>query len=408
MVLPFLKLFLLARKAKQAHNGAPQAPKTPMSKTNKLRLLAAIPVIITAIALLLSVLLVYAGSKPGFMSGHAVFTLNTTRIGAPVLESLDNKIMAIHFKRAESDEMLSPMVTAMPTTLITMAPRGLGSALSSLTADAGSDIDSLTVGAGSAVHSASSIVHSKASSIESVVSSKATSALGAAQTSIVKAVNNAYHDAISELDLKGFYAIHISATCEGSYQFKNGTNVTIGADIGATTKGIHPHVDSCSSHSAIDPMQLIRIVYWIGLVLTAIALVLGIAGTVRPTKKMALLNVFGTVPALIFIFLASAVTHGIAVGAEHLVNFLGSHIGVEGKSGAKFLQLTWATTVLLIINMAFWGLFFFLGGRNVAPQPAPSGLGWSRNRPDRTSAILLGQISQPQQAHIDRNGHAMI
>ncbi|KAK3629461.1 hypothetical protein LTR56_018000 [Elasticomyces elasticus] len=401
MVLPFLKLFLLARKAKQAHNGTTQAPKAPMSKTNKLRLLAVIPVIITAIALLLSNL------KPGFMSGSAVFTLNTTRIGAPVLESLDNKIMAIHFKRAEPSEMLSPTITAMPTTLITMAPRGLGSALSSLTADAGSDIDSLTAGAGSAVHSASSIVHSKASSIESVVSSKATSALGAAQTSIIKAVNNAYHDAINELELKGFYAIHISATCEGTYQFKNGTNMTVG-DSGLPTKGTHMVVDRCSSHSVIDPMQLIRIVYWIGIVLTAISFILAVGGLVRPTRKMALLNIFGTIPAFIVILLASSVTHGIAVGAEHLVNFLGSHIGVEGKSGAKFLQLTWATVILLLIDMIFWGLLFFLSGRNAAPQRAPSGLGWSRKRPDRTSAILLGQISQPQQAHIDRNGHAMI
>ncbi|KAK5684504.1 hypothetical protein LTS10_004374 [Elasticomyces elasticus] len=407
MVLPFLKLFLLARKAKQAHNGATQAPKIPMSKTNKLRLLAVIPVIITAIALLLSILCVYAGSKPGFMSGTAVFTLNTTRIGVPVLESLDNKIMAIHFKRAEPNEMLSPTVTAMPTTLITMAPRGLGSALSSLTADAGSDIDSLTAGAGSAVHSTSSIVHSKASSIESAVSSKATSALGAAQTSIIKAVNNAYHDAISELDLKGFYAIHISATCEGTYQFKNGTNVTVG-DSGLPTKGTHMVVDKCSPHGVIDPMQLIRILYWIGIVLTAITFGLAVGGLVRPTRKMALVNIFGTIPAFIFICLASSVTHGIAVGAEHLVNFLGSHIGVEGKSGAKFLQLTWATVILLVINMAFYGLLFFLSGRNAAPQPAPSGLGWSRKRPDRTSQILLGQISQPQQAHIDRNGHAMI
>ncbi|KAK5729572.1 hypothetical protein LTR17_011875 [Elasticomyces elasticus] len=404
MVLPFLKLFLLARKAKQAHNGTTQAPKAPMSKTNKLRLLAVIPVIITAIALLLSILCIYAGSKPGMMEDYAAFTLNTSRIGENLLQSLDNKISSIHFKRAEPADLLRPTITAVPTTLITMAPRGLGSALSSLTADAGSDIDSITAGAGSAVHSASSIVHSKASSIESAVSSKATSALGAAQTSIIKAVNNAYHGAISELDLKGFYAIHISATCEGTYQFKNGTNVTIGADIGATTKGIHAHVDSCSSHSAIDPMQLIRIVYWLGVVCTAIALIFAFVGLVRPTRKMALLNIFGTVPALIFIFLASAVTHGIAVGAEHLVNFLGSHIGVEGKSGAKFLQLTWATVTLLLINMAFWGLLFFLSGRNAGPQPAP----WSRKRPDRTSAILLGQISQPQQAHIDRNGHAMI
>ncbi|KAK3071714.1 hypothetical protein LTR53_008143 [Teratosphaeriaceae sp. CCFEE 6253] len=409
MVLPFIKALFLARKAKQAYKGTSQsAPKPRMSGTNKIRLLAILPVILTAIALLLSILCVFAGHKPGMMESYAVFTLNTSRIGENILQNLDAKISSVHFKRSEPVFVgeIRPTVTASPTTIITMAPRGLGSALSSLTSKAGSDIDSLTSDAGSAVHSASSAVHSKATSIESAVGSAATSALGAAKTSIIKAVNKAYHGVIADLNLQDFYSVHISTTCEGTYQFKNGTNITVGAS-GLPTKGTHPHVDSCSSHSVIDPMQLIRILYWIGVVLTGVALVLGIVGLVRPTRKIALLNVLGTVPAFLLIFLASAVTHGVAVGAEHLVNFIGKDIGVAGHRGDKFLQLTWTTSMLLLINMAFWGGIVFASGR-LGVSAESRGLGGSRTRPDRTSAMLLGPISQPVPDHVDRNGHAMI
>ncbi|TKA66852.1 hypothetical protein B0A55_09999 [Friedmanniomyces simplex] len=408
MVLPLLQSLLLARKTKQAHNGSNQAtPKTPISKTNKLRCLAVLPVILTAIALLLSILCVFAGQKPGMMEDHAIFTLNTSRIGENILQKLDSKISSIHLKRSEPIQLFRPTITAAPTTLITMAPRGLASDLNSLTDNAGSEIDSLTSDAGSAVNSAGSAVQSKATSIGSAVASAATSAVGAAETSIINAINKAYHGVIADLQLKDFYSVHISTTCEGTYQFKNGTNITVG-DSGLPTKVTHSHVDSCSSHSAIDPMQFVRILYWIGIVLTAAALVLALLGLVRPTRKIALLNVFGTLPAFLFIFLASAVTHGVPVGAEHLVNSIGQDIGISGQRGDKFLQMTWATTILLLINMAFWGLLFFLGGRG--DQCAGSrGFDWkSRTRPDRTSGVALGMISKPLPAHVDRNGNTMI
>ncbi|KAK1081009.1 hypothetical protein LTR33_005054 [Friedmanniomyces endolithicus] len=390
MALPLIRYLHLARKSDQA------ASRAPLSSTSKLRLLVMFPVIFTAIALLLSVLCVNAGHKAGLMEDYAVFTLNTSRIGENILQNLDNKISSIHLKRSEPMLFFDPTITTASTTLITMAPRGLVSGFDSLTAEAGSAVDS-----------AGSAAESKATSVESAVASAATSAVGSAETSIINAVNKAYHGVIADLDLKDFYSVHISATCEGTYQFKNDTNVTVG-DSGLPTQGTHSHVDSCSAHSVIDPMQLVRIIYWIGVVLTAVAFILGLVGLVRPTRKLALLNVVGTLPGFLFMFLASAVTHGVAVGADHLVNFIGQDLGISGEKGVKFLQLTWSTTVLLLINMACWGLFCFLSGRG-NQNAGSTGLGWkSRTRPDRTGGIALGEISEPVPAHVDQNGHRMI
>ncbi|KAK5117555.1 hypothetical protein LTR62_004977 [Meristemomyces frigidus] len=372
-MLPMIKAVFLARKAKQTYEGRNTTrAKTPMSKVTLVRLLAILPVLLTAIALLLSVLCVYAGHTPGYMKSYAVFTLNVSRIGEDQLASLDHKISSINLKRDLAVVVPTATNTFAPTTLVAMTPRGLGSDLSSLTSKVGS----------------------------------------AVETNVIAAVNKAYHGVIADLDLKDFYSIHISSSCSGTYHFKNGTNITVG-DSGVPGKGVHEHVDSCSAHSVIDPLQLIRVLYWAGIVLTAIALVLGFVGIARPTRKYALLNIFGTLPALVIICLASAVTHGVAVGAEHLINFIGKSVGVAGASGGRFLHLTWATTILLSVNVLLWILIFLVvrkekGG---ATNAASGGFSWGRRtRVDRTGGIALGPISRPMpvQAHSDRYGNAMI
>ncbi|KAK4560728.1 hypothetical protein LTR86_005307 [Recurvomyces mirabilis] len=411
-MLPLIKALFLARKAKQAydgHNGKTVQPRTPMSKTNKVRLVALLPVTLTAIALLLAFLCVYAGNKPGYMEDYAVFTLNVSRIGENQLASLDQKISSIHLKRevalpaiATPTVTSSPSISYIPTTFMTMAPRGV---ISSLTAKAGSDISAAT-----------SAAHSKATSIESAAASAASSATAAAATNLINAVNKAYHGVIADLKLKDFYSIHISTACSGNYQFKNGTNVTVG-DSGVPTTGVTEHVDACDAHSVIDPLELIRILYWIGIVHVAIALILGIIGLLKPTRKFALFNIFGTLPALVLLFLASSVTHGVAVGAGHLINFIGQSVGIAGYPGTKFLHLTWATTVLLLINMLIWtGIFFMVKKDGVVETTTgpvqssgfgPFGFG-ERKRPDRTSVIAMGPVPHPAPVRFDQNGHAMI
>jgi hypothetical protein len=416
-MLPLLSALSLAKKAYQfkesRKNGGGESfeskPKKPMTATGKLRLFIALHVIITGIAFILSILCMYAGSKPGMMDNYAVFTLNTSRIGENVLDDINGAIKAIDvkFKRAELPASAPvAMITPAPTTMLTIVPRNIAS-------DINSGFDSLTDGVGSKATSAKSNIESKATSAKSVVSSKASSAQSAAksaansavssaQNKVIDIVDKAFHAVIDGLDLQDIYNVHISSSCVGTYVYKDGKNYTVG-----DTKNLdelRPKINSCEGHSAVNPFQLVRIIYWVGVVLSAVAFILGVVGVVKPTRKMALINVFGTLPSVIFMGLSSAITHGMAVGAAHLITFMGDKIGITGVSGQKFIQLTWATTILLLINLCLWAVVFFLIKRMDKSD--------SRKCPDRTSGIAMNrwvpEIPRPMPAHTDRNGHAMI
>ena len=415
-MLPLLSVLSLAKKAYQFKESRKDGggekfeskPKKPMTATGKLRLFIALPVILTGIAFILSILCVYAGSKPGMMDNYAVFTLNTSRLGENVLADINGAIKSvdIKFKRAELP-MSAPvaMITPAPTTMLTLVPRfDLESEVDSLTAKASSKVNSAQSNLESKATSVKSQVSSKASSAKSAATSAANSAISSAQNKIIEVVNKAFHAAINGLDLQDIYNVHISLSCVGTYVYKDGKNYTMG-----DTKDLdelRPHINSCEGHSAVNPFQLVRIIYWIGVVLSAAAFVLGLVGIIKPTKKTALINVFGTLPAVIFMGLASAITHGMAVGAAHLITFIGDKIGVTGVSGQKFIQLTWVTTIMLLINLSLWAVVFF-----IIKRMDKSGSG-SRKRTDRTSGIAMNQwapeISRPMPAHTDRNGHAMI
>lgn len=407
MWLTALSLARKAAKRNQSNNAA--TPTTPSARRRRPKsgtLLAILAVLITATALILSILCVFAGHKPAMMPEYAVFTLNTSRIGEHWRQELDSKIMSVHLKRSV---VVLPTVTAAPTTLVTNAPRNI---ISNIDSHAHSIISK----ASKKGHSEVSHAESAAKSETSAIASKASSAVGAAETDLVNVVNKAYDGIVSDLDLKDFYAVHLMTTCFGEYVLRNGSNITVGQS-GLPDKGTHEHVDACEQHSAIDPMSLIRVIYWIGIVCTGIALVLGVAGTIRSTRKMALLNVVGTLPAFLVLGLSSAVTHGIALGAEKLIDFVGEDIGIAGYKGDEFLALTWTTTALLLIDTILWSLLFVLRGRASRDldrgQGSPAMLGngrgtsWrSRSRPDRTSEIALGPV-KPMPVR-DKYGNQML
>jgi hypothetical protein len=409
-MLPLLSALSLGKKAFNVYesrkNGGEgeSKQKKPMSATGKLRLFLGLPVIITAIALLLSVLCVYAGSKPGMMDNYAVFTLNTSRVGENVLRDINGAIKSvdIKFKRSESMDAPVAVITPAPTTMVTMAQRDIE--VTNMASGIESAFDSATSKVGSKATSAKSQVASKASSAQSAAKSAANSAVGSAQKKVIEIVNKAFRKSIEGLDLEDIYNVHISSSCIGTYEYKDGKNYT-SSDNSSRINELRPRIDSCEGHSAVNPFQIVRIIYWIAVVMTAIALILGIFGTVRPTKKVAMINVLGSLPALVSMGLASAVTHGMATGAAHLITFVGEKVGITGVAGSKFITLTWATTIMLLVNMSFWALAFFLIGR-AAKQSGGEG----RKRPDRTSMVAMGEyeVSRPLPVHIDRDGHAMI
>ena len=409
----FFQVLALAKKAVKFHDSrnTTNASTAPTKRPGRFQLIAILPAIVVSIALLLAFLCVFAGHKPGMMEDYAVFTLNTSRIFQNTRQDLDGKIMGLHFKRDVELPAPTVTITTAPTTMITMAPRDLGSELDSLAGAASSGLQSAGSGAHGAVTSAESAIASHATSIESAVASHATSALASAETKIVQLVDKAFDGIIDELHIKDFYSIHMMTSCSGEYLTKDGQNITVGSS-GAPENGTtHKHIDVCEANSAINPLSLTKIIYWAGIIFTALAVALGWTGILLKSRKIALFNVAATLPAFLFIGLGSAITHGIAVGAAKLVNFVGADIGIAGYAGGKFIALTWTTTVLLLLNLILWSLLFVQRGRQEKRAEAGlgSGLGFGKKsmRPDRTSQIALESVSRPQQVY-DRNGNQMI
>ncbi|GAB1739444.1 hypothetical protein NU219Hw_g4402t1 [Hortaea werneckii] len=436
-VLSIARKFYKSRNGKNSQPGSPIAPGARRSFGAPL-FLSILAAIIATIAMVLAILAVFAGNKPSNMSDYYVFRLNTSRIGQNLIQEVDNKIMSVKFdlKRelpAPAMATATPIVTprtqiaSAPTTLITMAPRDIADDFDKGVDDATAKAGSLKSDAGAAISSKASAVESavtsKASAVESAAKSKANSAMGSLQTKVVEAINDAYDGIIDELDLSDFYDVHISSTCKGTYKYKDGKNETVIAGKPAkddADKEIYPHVDSCEKHSALDPMGLIRVLYWAGIALTVVAVLLGWAGIFLKSRKIAIFNCLATLPAFLFLVLASAVTHGIGMGAAKFINFIGGEIGVRGYKGGKFIALTWACTALLLANGLLWGFLVVLRGRaeksahSVPEYGTSSGFGLGsrsfrskRERPDRTSQIIMEPVTRPQPSH-DAHGQQWI
>ncbi|KAI6799430.1 hypothetical protein KC363_g1243 [Hortaea werneckii] len=436
-VLSIARKFYKSRNGKNSQPGSPIAPGARRSFGAPL-FLSILAAIIATIAMVLAILAVFAGNKPSNMTDYYVFRLNTSRIGQNLIEEVDNKIMSVKFdlKRelpapamATASSIVTPrtQIVSAPTTLITMAPRGAGDDFTEAAGELTSKAGSLKSDAGSAISSKASAVESaatsKASAVKSAVESKANSAMGSLQTKVVEAINDAYGGIIDELDLSDFYDVHISSTCKGTYKYKDGKNETVSVGKPAKDdedKKIYAHIDSCEKHSALDPMGLIRVLYWAGIALTVVSVLLGWAGVFMKSRKMAIFNCLATLPAFLFLVLASAVTHGIGMGAAKFINFIGGEIGVRGYKGGKFIALTWACTALLLANGLLWGFLVVLRGRaeksahTVPEHGSSSGLGLGsrsfrskRDRPDRTSQIVMEPVTRPPPSH-DAHGQQWI
>ncbi|KAI7489251.1 hypothetical protein KC351_g1475 [Hortaea werneckii] len=436
-VLSIARKFYKSRNGKNSQPGSPIAPGARKSFGAPL-FLSILAAIIATIAMVLAILAVFAGNKPSNMTDYYVFRLNTSRIGQNLIEEVDNKIMSVKFdlKRelpapamATATSIMTPrtQIVSAPTTLITMAPRDFLDGISEGIDDATAKAGSLKSDAGSALSSKASAVESaatsKASAVKSAAESKANSAMGSLQTKVVEAIKDAYDGIIDELDLSDFYDVHISSTCKGTYKYKDGKDETVSPGKPAKDdedKQIYAHVDSCEKHSALDPMGLIRVLYWAGIALTIVSVLLGWAGVFMKSRKMAIFNCLATLPAFLFLVLASAVTHGIGMGAAKFINFIGGEIGVRGYKGGKFIALTWACTALLLANGLLWGFLVVLRGRaeksthTVPEYGSSSGLGLGsrsfrskRDRPDRTSQIIMEPVTRPPPSH-DAHGQQWI
>jgi hypothetical protein len=352
-----------------------------------------LPILVTAAALALSFLVVFAGHNKDFMTDYAVMTLNTSRIGQNAVDKIDDKIMGFNVTRIiqKRDADPSPVIL-VAREAITGDPQAHHlevRQLSGFVSDLADGAASLKSEAGGALTSVQSAIESKATavasavdSVEGLVASKISSAIASVQTAAVGFVNETYQDFLAEMDLQPFYSIHMLATCEGGYVTGDGkTNISIGASP-APTNGTRKVVDACHKHSSLNPLVVIRVLFEAAIFFTGLSFLLAIWATLRFTRGFAVLNVIASLPALALLVVASAATHVLAIGASAILNFFGQVVGVRVESGGKFMGLAWGATILMLANLCLWLVLVF------AADKLPAGGGRDRKRGEMSEKNL--------------------
>ncbi|KAF2859122.1 hypothetical protein K470DRAFT_259148 [Piedraia hortae CBS 480.64] len=319
----------------------PQTRRFP--KPGIVQILTFLSILITAVAWILSLLCMYAGHRPGVLEKYAIFTLNTTRIGEPLLDTIDGEVQNLTTK---VNDFLAKRDLKQSRAFPTIIPDAVSSHAAQLTAAAASHISAASSEVQSAKSAGASVVASAGSTMESKV---------------MEVIDDAYRGAVQQLHLQGFYSIYPMATCEGRYQYPNGTNVTASDDPMVPSKR---HTSKCSRHSDINLVEVSKILYVMAIALVGMALLLAIVGLVTFRSHWpAMANVVTNALALIILALASTATHGVAVGAEHLVNKFGKEFGISAKAGGSFIALTWTDTILVFVNLVMWVVIFLFSLR---------------------------------------------
>ncbi|KAH9832420.1 SUR7/PalI family [Teratosphaeria destructans] len=346
--------------------------------------LALAGVLFAVTTLILSFLCLLAGHTPGFLENYALVTLDTSQIGENIIHKIDSKILTLTNLKRDLETVTLPMQTllAAPSgtqcTIAAITPAAqlvernadsvlsnLGSDLSEATSKVGSAANEATSKAGAVASEATSKIKSATKAAASKLTS-ATGAIGSAATSevakiakeVVEKINDKYQTVISAANLSDFTSFHLLAACHGTYEFNNGTNITVGDVAQYNATGLHKHVDYCQKQSDLHLVLLaIAILYIIGIIFISASFALGILGAVK--SSFARWAFYFAVGAFLFVFLATLAAHGIAHGAVKIISFIGGPINVKGQVGAKFLAMSWANTVLLAIAAAIWGTMFF-------------------------------------------------
>ncbi|KAL9083738.1 MAG: hypothetical protein Q9165_008404 [Trypethelium subeluteriae] len=350
----------------------------------KIRAVGVVALLGTIVAFVLSMLCIFAGSKPNMMEKYDLFTLNLTRLGDNFLYDIDNTASHIlvrslldqHIGKRDLDHNLagrnpSPIVesaaivTPAPTPAATLRPRDI---FSSASARAGSDLGGIE-SAGSSdiggIESDGSSITSRAgsdiSSATSRIASDASSALGSVSTELANALAQEFTEMKEKLDIHDWYSVHLLDYCEG-YYVPNKSDIS-NTTIDGLPAPAYPHekitknATSCTKHtlaSDFDPKVALLALYCIGVAFTGLSLLLSAVSAFRFGWVGPFINIFLSLLAFFFLGISSIIAQGLAVGAAKLITALGDDFGVAAYKGSDFFKLTWTATALMLLNVVIW------------------------------------------------------
>lgn len=311
----------------------------------KLRISAIVPILCATVALVLSFLLLFAGTDHDMLEPYDVLFLNTSRIGVSYLQ------------------------------------HEINSTSSSSSGSSGSSDNPFL-----------SWVHNETSSIEGSIDGE----INKIEGDIFSAIDNVTASVAHALGIHDFYSVHILNHCSGYFSPENSTNrnVTGCSDTSTTfdfspsaaitrelnkTAAAHPELNITLSdlhwpHEIDNAIHDVRIVfdvaialYCVTIICTALTLLMSVASLFLLSKPILMLvcAILSSCTWIPLVVASALVTYGSRTAADE-INKWGRYIDVNAASGEKFIAMSWATVGLLLLASIFCVLDCFREWRHRA------------------------------------------
>ncbi|KAK3072478.1 hypothetical protein LTR53_006730 [Teratosphaeriaceae sp. CCFEE 6253] len=290
-----------------------------------MRFLAILPVLLCAAGLALSLLCLFAGSSKGFMEEYAIVTLNTSRIGASVLNA----------SHSSSNPILSY----------------IDNVTNSIENEINQDLASFARDLGLHDFYSAHLLDFCEGYYTPGPVPNATLSRAKIHQNVTSCLNrtamysfNPRHILQKELNDSGHGNINL-------------TSLDWPSDV---DKGLH---------ALVIAQRATFVLYCVAIALIGIAMLLALASIFMQGRLSALVNVLVDWLAFLAIALASAIATAVAVKAADVINKYGDKIGVHADKGSKFLVLTWVATAVMLAASIVWCFDCIVGRRQKRASP---------------------------------------
>ncbi|KAK5706582.1 hypothetical protein LTR97_001572 [Elasticomyces elasticus] len=301
-----------------------------INKTATMRFLALVPVLLSAAALVLTLLCLFAGSKQGFMEEYAIVTLNTSRIGASLLNTT-------------SSGSSNPIISYIDNVTNSIESE-INDGLASFARDLGLHD----------FYSAHLLDFCEGYYTPGPVPN---STLPRSQI---------HQNVTSCSNRTAMYTFNPRETLQKELNASGHSNINL------TDLDWPSDVDK-GLHALIIAQKATFVLYCIAAALIGFAMLLALISIFMEGRLSAFINVLVDWLAFLAIGLASAIATAVAVKASDVINKYGDKIGVHANKGTKFLTLTWVATAVMLVASMVWCFDCIAGRRNKRSAPRKGG-----------------------------------
>ncbi|KAK5681032.1 hypothetical protein LTS10_006792 [Elasticomyces elasticus] len=295
-----------------------------------MRFLALVPVLLSGAALVLTLLCLFAGSKQGFMEDYAIVTLNTSRIGASLLNTT-------------SSGSSNPIISYIDNVTNSIESE-INDGLASFARDLGLHD----------FYSAHLLDFCEGYYTPGPVPNSTVS-----RSQIQKNVTSCSNRT-------AMYSFNPRETLQKELNDSGHSNINL------TDLDWPSDVDK-GLHALIIAQKATFVLYCIAIALIGFAMLLALISIFMEGRLSAFINVLVDWLAFLAIGLASAIATAVAVKASDVINKYGDKIGVHANKGTKFLTLTWVATAVMLVASMVWCFDCIAGRRNKRSAPRKSG-----------------------------------